>query len=54
MAHDAIFEAAVVAIPHPQWQERPIACVVQKKIVRLQKKKYMSFKTTVCEVVVTR
>ena len=31
MAHDAIFEAAVVAVPHPQWQERPVACVVQKK-----------------------
>lgn len=30
MAHDAIFEAAVVAIPHPKWQERPLACVVLK------------------------
>lgn len=38
MAHDAIFEAAVVAVPHPQWQERPIACVVQRKIVRLQRR----------------
>ncbi|OLO25572.1 fatty-acid--CoA ligase [Alkalihalophilus pseudofirmus] len=28
MAHDAVFEAAVIAIPHPQWQERPLACVV--------------------------
>ncbi|MGG3471168.1 long-chain fatty acid--CoA ligase [Neobacillus pocheonensis] len=30
MAHDAIFEAAVVAVPHERWQERPVACVVLK------------------------
>jgi fatty-acyl-CoA synthase len=30
MAHEAVFEAAVVAIPHEQWQERPVACVVLK------------------------
>lgn len=30
MAHEAIFEAAVVAVPHPKWQERPVACVVLK------------------------
>ncbi|MFZ3579194.1 long-chain fatty acid--CoA ligase [Virgibacillus sp. DJP39] len=28
MAHDAVFEASVVAIPDPEWQERPVACVV--------------------------
>jgi fatty-acyl-CoA synthase len=28
MAHPAIAEAAVIAIPHPRWQERPLACVV--------------------------
>lgn len=28
MAHDAVFEAAVIAIPHIKWQERPLACVV--------------------------
>ncbi|WP_010097727.1 long-chain fatty acid--CoA ligase [Ornithinibacillus scapharcae] len=28
MAHDAVFEACVVAIPDDKWQERPIACVV--------------------------
>lgn len=28
MAHPKIAEAAVVAIPHPKWQERPLACVV--------------------------
>lgn len=28
MAHDAVFEASVVAIPDEKWDERPIACVV--------------------------
>jgi fatty-acyl-CoA synthase len=28
VAHEAIKEAAVVAIPHPKWQERPLAVVV--------------------------
>ena len=28
MTHDAVFEAAVIAIPHEKWQERPLACVV--------------------------
>ncbi len=30
MAHEAVFEASVVAVPHVQWQERPIGCVVLK------------------------
>ena len=30
MAHPAVLEAAVIAIPHPTWQERPLACVVPK------------------------
>lgn len=28
MAHEAVFEAAVVAVPHEKWTERPVACVV--------------------------
>ncbi|WP_335870836.1 long-chain fatty acid--CoA ligase [Bacillus sp. 2205SS5-2] len=28
MTHDAVFEAAVIAVPHKKWQERPLACVV--------------------------
>ena len=30
MAHPAVAEAAVIAIPHPRWMERPLACVVLK------------------------
>ncbi len=30
MAHEGVFEAAVIAVPHQQWQERPVACVVLK------------------------
>ena len=28
MTHEAVFEAAVIAIPHKKWLERPLACVV--------------------------
>ncbi|PSL40522.1 fatty-acyl-CoA synthase [Planomicrobium soli] len=31
MTHEAVFEAAVVAIPHEKWLERPLACVVLKE-----------------------
>ena len=30
MAHPAIAEAAVIAIPDDKWSERPLACVVLK------------------------
>lgn len=31
MSHPAVVEAAVIAIPHEKWQERPLACVVLKE-----------------------
>jgi fatty-acyl-CoA synthase len=31
MSHSAIAEAAVIAVPHSKWQERPLACVVLKE-----------------------
>jgi fatty-acyl-CoA synthase len=30
MAHPHVLEAAVIAVPHPRWQERPLACVVPR------------------------
>jgi fatty-acyl-CoA synthase len=31
MAMPEVAEAAVIAIPHPKWQERPLACVVPRE-----------------------
>jgi acyl-CoA synthetase (AMP-forming)/AMP-acid ligase II len=30
MAHPKVLEAAVIAVTHPKWQERPLACIVPK------------------------
>ena len=30
MGHAKVMEAAVIAVPHERWQERPLACVVPK------------------------
>ncbi|WP_353048081.1 MULTISPECIES: hypothetical protein [unclassified Oceanobacillus] len=43
MAHEDVFEAAVVAIPDPKWQERPVACVVCKENKELTKEDILQF-----------
>jgi fatty-acyl-CoA synthase len=30
MGHPKVLEACVISIPHPQWAERPLACIVAK------------------------
>jgi len=36
MGHPKVLEAAVIAVPHPKWVERPLACVVPKPGASLQ------------------
>lgn len=43
MAHPSVFEAAVVSIPHPKWQERPVACVVLKAGKQVTKEELIQF-----------
>ncbi len=45
MGHPAVQEAAVIAIPHEKWQERPLACVVLKPETRgkVGKEELMSY-----------
>ena len=35
MRHPAVLEAAVVAVPHPRWQERPLLIVVRQQNVEV-------------------
>jgi len=43
VGHPAIKEAAVVAIRHPKWQERPLACVVLKDGAQVSSQELRSF-----------
>ena len=43
VAHEAVAEAAVIAVPHPKWQERPLAIVVLKKEAQASKDELRSF-----------
>jgi fatty-acyl-CoA synthase len=43
MGHPAVAEAAVIAIAHPRWSERPLACVVRRKGVEISKEELIEF-----------
>jgi len=43
MAHPKVAEAAVIAVPHPKWSERPLACVVVKPGEELTKDELIDF-----------
>jgi len=43
VAHPAVQEAAVVAAPHPKWQERPLAAVVLKEGCQVTPEELRSF-----------
>jgi acyl-CoA synthetase (AMP-forming)/AMP-acid ligase II len=41
--HPAVLQAAVVAIPHPKWQERPLLLVVRKQGAELAAREMLDF-----------
>ncbi|MBI3726130.1 long-chain fatty acid--CoA ligase [bacterium] len=43
MGHPSVAEAAVIAVPHPRWSERPLACVVVRKGAALSKDDVIEF-----------
>ncbi|MDQ1733424.1 MAG: hypothetical protein QOK10_3583 [Pseudonocardiales bacterium] len=43
MGHPAVAEAAVIALPHPRWMERPFACVVRKPEAELTKQELLTY-----------
>jgi acyl-CoA synthetase (AMP-forming)/AMP-acid ligase II len=43
MGHPAVAEAAVVGVPHPKWDERPLACIVLKPGASLDRDGLRSF-----------
>jgi len=46
MAHPAVAEAAVIAVPHQRWSERPLACVVPRPGHTVTKDDLLSFLTS--------
>ncbi|WP_433496970.1 long-chain fatty acid--CoA ligase [Sphaerimonospora sp. CA-214678] len=43
MSHPSVAEAAVVAVAHPRWMERPLACVVVKEGNTLTERELLGF-----------
>ena len=43
MGHPKIAEAAVIAVPHPKWMERPLACVVVENGEQLTREEVLDF-----------
>jgi fatty-acyl-CoA synthase len=43
MAHPKVAEAAVIAVAHSKWQERPLACVTVKEGEQLSKEEVIDF-----------
>ena len=43
VAHPAVAEAAVVGIPHPKWDERPLLIVVRKKDAQVTREELLKF-----------